>query len=57
MTKWIHLNWGDDGIRQLFGKVFALLKPGGHFVLEPQAYSTYQRRSRLSDVSNPRCTR
>jgi len=50
VTKWVHLNWGDDGIRKLFAKVYAMLKPGGQFILEPQAYSSYCRRSRLTPV-------
>ena len=50
VTKWVHLNWGDAGIRDLFAKVFRLLKPGGRFILEPQAYATYYRRSRLNEV-------
>ncbi|KAG8048119.1 hypothetical protein GUJ93_ZPchr0008g14090 [Zizania palustris] len=29
VTKWIHLNWGDDGIITLFTKIWRLLRPGG----------------------------
>jgi 7SK snRNA methylphosphate capping enzyme len=50
VTKWVQLNWGDDGIRRLFARIHALLRPGGRLVLEPQAYATYYRRSRLSEV-------
>jgi len=50
VTKWIHLNWGDDGIRRLFAKVHQLLQSGGLFILEPQAFETYKRRSKISEV-------
>lgn len=27
VTKWIHLNWGDDGLITLFVKIWKLLHP------------------------------
>ena len=33
--KWIHLNFGDPGIKALFLKVSAQLTPGGIFIFEP----------------------
>lgn len=27
VTKWIHLNWGDDGLITLFSKIWRLLNP------------------------------
>lgn len=27
VSKWIHLNWGDQGLRRLFHKVFRMLSP------------------------------
>lgn len=27
VTKWIHLNWGDDGLITLFVKIWRLLRP------------------------------
>ncbi|KAF7639816.1 Bin3-type SAM domain-containing protein [Meloidogyne graminicola] len=41
LTKWIHLNWGDVGIRRFFHRVFRQLKTGGRFVLETAPYKDY----------------
>ena len=27
VTKWVHLNWGDDGLITLFSKIWRLLNP------------------------------
>ena len=35
-TKWIHFNWGDDGIKRLFQRVYNSLCPGGMFILAAQ---------------------
>jgi 7SK snRNA methylphosphate capping enzyme len=47
VTKWVHLNGGDDAVRRLFRKVFALLAPGGIFVLEAQPWSSYRKYRHL----------
>ena len=46
VTKWIHLNHGDEGLLKFFRGVFDALKPGGRFVLEPQQWKSYQNRRR-----------
>lgn len=48
VTKWIHLNHGDDGIKFMFKRIFKQLNSNGILVLEAQAYSTYKKRSKLS---------
>ncbi|KAG0207981.1 hypothetical protein BGX28_000925, partial [Mortierella sp. GBA30] len=47
LTKWIHLHHGDEGMKRFFQKVYRSLAPGGIFLVEPQAYSTYNRRSKI----------
>ncbi|GMT14501.1 hypothetical protein PFISCL1PPCAC_5798, partial [Pristionchus fissidentatus] len=49
ITKWIHLNWGDDGMRRFFKRCFSSLLPGGRLILEPQQFDTYRKRSVMSE--------
>lgn len=48
LSKWIHLNWGDTGIKRFFKKVYRHLRPGGKFILEPQPFSSYSRKKKLT---------
>ncbi|ESQ43465.1 hypothetical protein EUTSA_v10014188mg [Eutrema salsugineum] len=48
VTKWVHLNWGDDGLITLFSKIWRLLNPGGIFVMEPQPWKSYENNRRVS---------
>ncbi|XP_044471109.1 probable RNA methyltransferase At5g51130 [Mangifera indica] len=51
VTKWIHLNWGDDGLITLFTRIWRLLHPGGIFVLEPQPWRSYEKNRRVSQTT------
>ena len=47
ITKWIHLNHGDEGVATFFRRVHRTLKPGGAFIVEPQAWETYAKARRM----------
>ncbi|XP_010482446.1 PREDICTED: probable RNA methyltransferase At5g51130 isoform X2 [Camelina sativa] len=51
VTKWIHLNWGDDGLITLFSKIWRLLQPGGIFIMEPQPWKSYENNRRVSETT------
>lgn len=43
VTKWIHLEHGDEGLLRMFHTVFDSLKPGGLFIVEPQQWTSYKK--------------
>ncbi|XP_039296939.1 7SK snRNA methylphosphate capping enzyme [Nilaparvata lugens] len=48
VTKWLHLNWGDAGLKRAFRRIFAQLRPGGALVLEPQPWHSYNKKRNLT---------
>eukprot|EP00933_Yihiella_yeosuensis_P002969 TRINITY_DN10521_c0_g9_i1.p1 TRINITY_DN10521_c0_g9~~TRINITY_DN10521_c0_g9_i1.p1 ORF type:complete len:495 (-),score=99.51 TRINITY_DN10521_c0_g9_i1:150-1634(-) len=48
LSKWVHLHWGDDGLKLLLHKCFRMLRPGGMLVLEAQEWSSYQSSKHLT---------
>ncbi|CAO2841900.1 unnamed protein product [Amaranthus hypochondriacus] len=51
MTKWVHLNWGDEGLISLFAKFWRLLHPGGFLILEPQPWESYYKNRLTTETT------
>ncbi|TFY72937.1 hypothetical protein EVG20_g99 [Dentipellis fragilis] len=50
VSKWIHLNGGDDGLKRFFRRIYDVLSPGGTFVFEPQQWDSYTKARKLDPV-------
>jgi 7SK snRNA methylphosphate capping enzyme len=48
LTKWIHLNWGDIGLKRLFKRIFSQLRPGGKLLLEAQPWCSYKKKKNIN---------
>ena len=48
ISKWIHLNGGDDAVMKIFNRVYMVLNHGV-FVLEPQAWETYGKARKMDE--------
>ena len=49
LTKWIQLNWGDNGIFMLFSNISKLLKVDGHLIVEFQSWNSYKKNKSICD--------
>lgn len=53
VTKWIHLNWGDEGLKRVFVNAYAALAPGGALIIEPQPWRSYKQAFRKNKHDVP----
>jgi 7SK snRNA methylphosphate capping enzyme len=51
VTKWIHLNQGDEGVKELLVGIKQLLVPGGRLVLQAPAWRSYRKKQNMHKVS------
>lgn len=51
VTKWIHMRSGDDGLKEVFKRIYNALIPGGVFVVEPQPTKSYKAARRKGAVA------
>ena len=49
--KYVHLNFGDIGIKALFLKAFHQLEDGGLFVIDPQPWKSYKKKKKISETT------
>jgi 7SK snRNA methylphosphate capping enzyme len=45
-TKWLQLNFGDEGLKRAFKRMFKQLRPNGVLILEPQGMASYSKKAR-----------
>mmetsp|Transcript_2207 Transcript_2207/g.3548 ORF Transcript_2207/g.3548 Transcript_2207/m.3548 type:complete len:187 (+) Transcript_2207:2-562(+) len=50
VTKWVHFNHGDPGVKKLFTKFYQCLSPGGKLILEWQEWASYKKKKSLSET-------
>jgi 7SK snRNA methylphosphate capping enzyme len=52
VTKWIHLNWGDEGLKRFFKRIFLHLRPEGKLILEPQSWASYTKKHSITEETD-----
>lgn len=53
ITKWLHLNHGDEALLELFRRIHGVLTNDGHLVVEPQDWENYARAAKKNAALKP----
>ncbi|CAK9292426.1 unnamed protein product [Gordionus sp. m RMFG-2023] len=51
VSKWIHLNWGDNGLKITFQRIYEQLNDNGIFFFEPQEWMSYKKAKKKTKLS------
>jgi len=54
-SKWIHLTYGDIGIKALFYKIYNSLTNGGLFIFENEPWSSYKKKKSMDTLFKENC--
>jgi len=49
VTKWVHLNGGDEKLLALFHKLYALVRSGGIVIVEYQPWKSYENNKAINE--------
>jgi hypothetical protein len=49
VTKWIHLNFGDEGILAAFKRLQQLVRVGGYLIIEIQDWKSYRKKKDMTE--------
>lgn len=49
ITKWIHYQYHDAGVKYFLKKITSKLNPKGYFILEPQPWKSYKKKNHLTE--------